>query len=420
MKKILMSLGVIVAVGAIVAGATGAFFSDSETSVGNTFTAGAIDLGIDNESYYNGVLNDGTTWDLSFDLDECEIRNPEYNSDTDQDGDGIDADGDPEFFPCLFFNFDDLKPGDYGEDTISVHITNNEAWLCADVTLTKNDDMSCTEPENDVDAENGACVDPGPGLGDLAQEIDFLWWADDGDNVLEDDETPLPAGKLGSLGVGNTATVPLADSNGNIWTGNPDDPILTDEEDEILYIGKAWCFGDITPAPVPQDGFGDQMTPAGDNEGAGNVGNGTLGQPSDGGYACDGEGVGNEPQTDQAMLNVSFRAVQARHNDDFQCVPQQQEEPAQLTVIKEVIPSTAFDQDLGVGDFDLFVDATAVVSGVANVFGTGAHVVSETAVAGYSSAISGDCDAAGNVTLNPGDNKTCTITNTEVADASTL
>ena len=105
MKKILMSLGVIVAVGAIVAGATGAFFSDSETSVGNTFTAGDIDLQIDNESYaidYNipgydnpvGALvaSTHTSWELT----DLTIEK--------------------------FFDFVDLKPGDMGEDTISIHV----------------------------------------------------------------------------------------------------------------------------------------------------------------------------------------------------------------------------------------------------------------------------------------------------------
>ena len=52
----------IVFVGAVVIGATGAFFSDTETSTGNTFTAGAIDLGVDNESYYNGAFNEETSW----------------------------------------------------------------------------------------------------------------------------------------------------------------------------------------------------------------------------------------------------------------------------------------------------------------------------------------------------------------------
>ncbi|KND50336.1 MAG: hypothetical protein AB198_02035 [Parcubacteria bacterium C7867-003] len=39
-RRILMSLGVVVFVAALSWGATGAFFSDSETSTGNTFTAG--------------------------------------------------------------------------------------------------------------------------------------------------------------------------------------------------------------------------------------------------------------------------------------------------------------------------------------------------------------------------------------------
>ena len=51
MKKILLSLGMIVFVGGLIIGATGAFFSDTETSTGNTFAAGAIDLKIDNTSY---------------------------------------------------------------------------------------------------------------------------------------------------------------------------------------------------------------------------------------------------------------------------------------------------------------------------------------------------------------------------------
>jgi predicted ribosomally synthesized peptide with SipW-like signal peptide len=315
MKKILLSLGMIVFVGVVVVGATGAFFSDTETSTGNTFTAGAIDLGIDNESYYNGVFNEGTSWGLSFDLDECQ---------------SLDQG------PCLFFNFGDVKPGDYGEDTISIHVTNNEAWLCADVTLTKDDDVDCTEPENDVDAENGACTDvddddDGVGDngdnddGDLAQYIDFLWWADDGDNVLEEGEQTLqPAGNLGQLGVGNTATVALADSNGNIWgTDHPlvteDGEILTPNEEDILYIGKAWCIGEITPDPVVRDieinDGPDTPTNAGDENEV---------TPEDGGYNCDGSSAGNEAQTDSVMLDVSFRAEQARNNEGFVCtVPEQ-------------------------------------------------------------------------------------------------
>ena len=39
---------------ALVASGTVAFFSDTESSTGNVFAAGSLDLLIDNESYYNG------------------------------------------------------------------------------------------------------------------------------------------------------------------------------------------------------------------------------------------------------------------------------------------------------------------------------------------------------------------------------
>ena len=45
-KRILISLSVIGAVGAIVIGGTIAYFSDVETSTGNTFSVGTLDLKI--------------------------------------------------------------------------------------------------------------------------------------------------------------------------------------------------------------------------------------------------------------------------------------------------------------------------------------------------------------------------------------
>jgi len=47
MKKILISLSIIGAVAAIAVGGTIAYFSDTETSTGNTFTAGTLDLTVD-------------------------------------------------------------------------------------------------------------------------------------------------------------------------------------------------------------------------------------------------------------------------------------------------------------------------------------------------------------------------------------
>jgi predicted ribosomally synthesized peptide with SipW-like signal peptide len=56
MKRILLSLAMVSLAGSVAAiGSTGAFFSDSETSTGNIFTAGSIDLKIDHSvSTYNG------------------------------------------------------------------------------------------------------------------------------------------------------------------------------------------------------------------------------------------------------------------------------------------------------------------------------------------------------------------------------
>ncbi|OHB15867.1 MAG: hypothetical protein A2431_01240 [Candidatus Zambryskibacteria bacterium RIFOXYC1_FULL_39_10] len=55
MKKILLSLGTLVVVGAVVWGATAAFYNDTETSSGNIFVAGSIDLKVDHLAQtYNG------------------------------------------------------------------------------------------------------------------------------------------------------------------------------------------------------------------------------------------------------------------------------------------------------------------------------------------------------------------------------
>jgi hypothetical protein len=87
-----------------VVGATGAFFSDTELSSGNTFAAGALDLKVDNHSYYNGneckevtpgVFQwagnalfpvPGTPCDVSWNLTDLTVQK--------------------------FFDFLDLKPGD--------------------------------------------------------------------------------------------------------------------------------------------------------------------------------------------------------------------------------------------------------------------------------------------------------------------
>lgn len=58
MKRILLSSGVVLAVAAVVVGATGAFFSDSAVSQNNTFSAGSLDLVLsDNNETDLGTIN---------------------------------------------------------------------------------------------------------------------------------------------------------------------------------------------------------------------------------------------------------------------------------------------------------------------------------------------------------------------------
>jgi predicted ribosomally synthesized peptide with SipW-like signal peptide len=305
MKKILLSLGMIVFVGVVVAGATGAFFSDTETSTGNTLTAGAIDLGVDNTSYYNGVFNEGTSWGLGYDLDN-HCPNPFFDQTQEP------SEENPEFIPCLFFDFDDLKPGDWGEDTISLHVKGNDSWLCVDVTLTSSDDNSSTEPELD---EGDDVEDPTDSWdGELTDYITWYWWADDGDNVYEDGEGLLPGSGSSFPNSPATYHVTLADSSFNVWgEGGPinvcDGENDTDEAGneicsrDIRYIAKAWCFGESDLQPHDQDGLG-----------AGNE-NGPDFRP----IRCDGSSVNNLSQTDSMTMDLTFRAEQSRNNENFVC-----------------------------------------------------------------------------------------------------
>jgi predicted ribosomally synthesized peptide with SipW-like signal peptide len=349
MKRIFLSLSTLILVGAAVAGGTGAFFSDTETSSGNTFTAGAIDLKIDNTSYYNGVFSPNTSWALA----DLTIQK--------------------------FFNFIDLKPGDRGEDTISLHVNTNDAYLCANVKLTSNDDNGLNEPEALVDSTG-----------------------DDGDNVLESNENVISQGPIGALGLGGSMPIALADSQNNIWTGvGGAAPGAT-----TLYIGKAWCFGTIGIAKLDQDtlGLNSPRTPAN----------------STGGITCDGSTLNNSTQTDSLTADVTFNATQARNNPGFLCVPPKPK--GKLTVTKVVVNNNGGNNV--VGDFSLFVDdgfvPTQVTSGVQNTLPVGTYNVSEAGATGYQASFSGDCDGAGDVVINANDVKTCTITNTELPAHITL
>lgn len=267
MKKILLSLSSIVFAGAILAGGTGAFLSDAGSSTGNTVASGIVELKIDNDSYVtdewgNLVFSSTTSWKLSPLKDK------------------------------LFFNFPDIKPGDIGEDTISIHVNNNNAWACMNIKLKSTKENGQTGPEDSVDPTDGY------NSGELQNKMYFKFWADDGDNVYEKDEKIFKYGWVKDLFNGKSWT--LADSSKNIWSGSG--PMLGNT---VKYIGVAWCFGDMYHTPISQDGKGKM----GNN---GPIQRGT-------GFKCDGQNTGNIYQSDSISVDVSFNVVQSRNNGKYLC-----------------------------------------------------------------------------------------------------
>ncbi|MEK7595394.1 MAG: SipW-dependent-type signal peptide-containing protein [Patescibacteria group bacterium] len=264
MKKLPVSiLAILIASASAIAG-TNAFFSDPETSTNNNLSAGEIDLKIDNTSYYNGEASPETSWELK----DLTVER--------------------------FLDFKDLKPGDYGEDTISLHVNTNPAWLCANLTLTEDDDKSSTEPElgdGDAEEDGGNLFD-----GELASHIKFIFWRDDGDNVLETDEASSSSQIAQGLAKNVlNATWTLADSIKNKLGGVNGEPA---KADQTYYIGKAWCFGNMSLSAV---------TPGNNNP---------LIDP---GIDCSGSAENNITQSDSLKADITFTAVQARNNATFKC-----------------------------------------------------------------------------------------------------
>ena len=250
MKKILYSLLSIGVIITIVVFASNAFFSDTETSAGNVFEAGKVDLLVDSECTYNGQPStECGTWD-SKDLTSEK-----------------------------FFNFSDVKPGDYGENTISLKVEDNPSWLCMTINPTANDDASSTEPEL---KELGETLDNSSDLwdGELRQNMTFHIWADvcnespavPGDNIYQEGCDKNITESMSN----NPKVIALVDSANNVFTGTFGQPINSAQN---YYLGFGWSLP---------------------------------------------ENVGNIAQTDSFIADISFQAEQARNNQDFLCSPHEE------------------------------------------------------------------------------------------------
>ncbi|OGC78271.1 hypothetical protein A2619_05665 [candidate division WWE3 bacterium RIFOXYD1_FULL_39_9] len=165
-----------------------------------------------------------------------------------------------------FFNFGDIKPGDEGENTISLHVNSNDAYGCMVFSGLVDDENSINEPESEVDQT---------ATGELSKNIYMYAWADDGDNIFDENEVPFFEGLLANDVDGTI--IPLT-TIGNPIAGG-----------ETRYVGLSWCAGTM--------GFDEENRV----------------------FTCDGESMGNDTQTDKMLFDVSFYVEQARHNEEFTC-----------------------------------------------------------------------------------------------------
>jgi hypothetical protein len=161
-------------------------------------------------------------------------------------------------------------------------VYNNDAYACVSISPLVNNDVTCTEPENEAEAgDEVACL----ANGELAQNLDFFAWAEtDGNNIFEGTlggEINLFSNVVGlASDVLGGKTYTLADPT----TG----PVLPGGS--TRYIGLAWCAGDLQV------------------------------NTTTGAMVCDGSTMGNNAQTDSMTADITFRVEQARNNAQFSCL----------------------------------------------------------------------------------------------------
>ncbi len=210
MKRILLSLLTIGVVGFAGVGASRAFFSDNQVSKGNTISAGTLSLQIDSTQHYDGLIcveNPNLPGSFVWQLENPPV--PSVRSDlVNKTCTGTWPLG--SLISKKFFDLTDVKPGDEGENTISLHVT--------------NDALACVRIDNMVTGHPAA---------DLARGLFFTAWSDSNcNNVFDSGEQLLFSNQKGPASdVLNGKTYPL----GKL--------LATDAKS---CIGLRWCAGTMT------------------------------------------------------------------------------------------------------------------------------------------------------------------------------
>ena len=160
----------------------------------------------------------------------------------------------------VFWNFDDIKPGDRGTNVISLHVYDNDGYACLLGHNIVDDENGQTDPEIKAG-------DITPALGELSQFIKIFAWVDDGDGLYNIGDQII-------TGPNSLFSTPIG--------------VINLLASQTKYIGLAWCAGTQTV----------------DGQGVIN---------------CDGSTMGDIAQTDKMTADFTAYAEQQRNNDNFSC-----------------------------------------------------------------------------------------------------
>jgi predicted ribosomally synthesized peptide with SipW-like signal peptide len=205
-RKMLAGIGVVGLASAGTGLGTSAFFSDEEEFVDNSLVAGELDLLVDWQQTYD--FGDGHQFvsahpdhdgdgeqSIAADNDAGQIRYSDFPDEEDEDSNGanipvLNCENIPPLSEADFgvdpitgeemetlVQFTDVKPGDSGEITFSLHLCDNPGYLWMQADNVSESGGVHAEPEMAVDPDN---------LGDLAGAIQAtLWYDEDCDNVYD-------------------------------------------------------------------------------------------------------------------------------------------------------------------------------------------------------------------------------------------
>jgi len=234
-RKALAALGVVGAAGAGAGYGTSALFSDEESFVNNSLTAGTLGMSVTAE-----IIEANQYWVDQGVLDDASAT----------------ADGDP----VVGLQAEDVKPGDWVIICFEITVEDNPGYVQISTANFKQYENGQTEPEIDADGDDGSAggvnsVDTQDGTVALAVEADSL----SADGRVAFYEATRDNSFLGSAPLGPLPDlVKFAPDGDTVLVANegePSDDYSTDPEGSVSVVDVSSGFGSASEAKADFTGF---------------------------------------------------------------------------------------------------------------------------------------------------------------------